>query len=124
MEKRVQDDQGQDRQALATLLATEEQLDARLAAAREEAARIVAEGVEAARGAESGAPALIEARSTALARELEAQLQRDLSAIEQGAAQAIARYDAVDPRHATDLVALVVSRVLEVGSAAVPGTPR
>jgi len=125
MGKRLQEDQGQEsRQALATLLATEQQLDARLAAGREEAQRIIADGTEAARRTLDGGPALIEERSAALATEIETQLTRDLAAIETGAQQAIARYDAVDPRSAPDLVALVVARVLEAGNAAGPETPR
>jgi vacuolar-type H+-ATPase subunit H len=119
MAKGVQEEPGQEsRQALSTLLATEEQLDARLTAAREEAQRIVAEGIEEARRTLEGAPALIEARSAALAAEIEAQLQRDLAAIEQSAADAIARYEAVDPDRSPDLVTLVVSRVLETGRTA------
>lgn len=125
MRKRVQEADGQEsRQALATLLATEEQLDARLAAAREEAKRVVAEGLEAARRAEEVAPALIEARTAAVTSAIQAQLTRDRAAIEEQAEQAIARYDGVDPRHSPDFVTLVVSRVLEVGNAAESESPR
>jgi vacuolar-type H+-ATPase subunit H len=125
MRKRVQEADGQEsRQALATLLATEEQLDARLAAAREEAKRVVAEGLEAARRAEEVAPALIEARTAAVTSAIQAQLTRDRAAIEEQAEQAIARYDGVDPRRSPDLVTLVVSRVLEVGNAAESESPR
>jgi vacuolar-type H+-ATPase subunit H len=125
MAKRVQEDEGQEsRQALATLLAIEEQLDARLAAARDEAERIVAEGQEAARRAEDLVPALIEARTAAVTSAIQAQLTRDRASIEKQAEQAIARYDAVDPRRSPDLVTLVVSRVLEVGNATESGSPQ
>ena len=75
MGKRVQEESGQEsRQALATLLATEQELDARIAAARHEAERIVGEGAAAARQAEDELPALIEARTAQLNSEIEAQL--------------------------------------------------
>ena len=125
MGKRVQEDEGHEsRQALATLLAIEEQLDARLAAAREEAERIVAEGREAARRAEDLAPALIEARTAAVTSAIQAQLTRDRVSIEEQAERAIARYDAVDPRRSPDLATLVVSRVLDVGNADESESPR
>lgn len=119
MGKRVQEESGQEsRQALATLLATEQELDARIAAARDEAERIVGEGAAAARQAEDELPALIETRTAALTSETEAQLQRDLATIEQDAQQAITRFEGVDPQRTPDLVALLVSRVLAVGAEA------
>lgn len=116
MGKRVQEESGQEsRQALATLLATEQELDARIAAAREEAQQIVADGAKAEQEAEDEVPALIEARIATLRSEIEAQLQRDLATVEQDALHAIARFESVDPQRTPDLVALMVSRVLTVG---------
>lgn len=119
MGKRVQEEPGQEsRQALTTLLATEQELDARIAAAREEAQRIVADGVEAARHAEEEVPALVEARIAALRSAIEAQLLHDLAKVEQDAHHTIARFESIDPQRTPDLVALLVSRVLTVGSEA------
>lgn len=119
MGKRVHEEPGQEsRQALASLLATEQELDARIAAAREEAQRIVTEGADAARKAEDEVPALIEGRVAALKSEIEGRLQRDLAKVEQDAQRAIARFQSVDPERTPDLVAAMVARVLAVGTGA------
>jgi hypothetical protein len=103
--------------ALGRLLEIERLLADRLESANAEAEKVVRTARDEARESESAGDALVEARANELRTEYESRLSTDLARIRDDAAAAVAQLDAIDAERTSTLVAYVLRRVLDPGSA-------
>ena len=100
------------RNTLSELLASEGQLESRLAQARSEADRLVREATAYAEDVERACAKTIEERIAAIRAQAEAEFERSLGTITADATRETAQLDQVDAQQMEELVRLVLARLV------------